>query len=100
MKFTFKTEKESGRYASFYPDTHLIKFKRKIVGQIEQYKTDSIWHIRLMINKNEKYKDNNPNCSWMWITLHKTSYSLDEAKIYLNLNVDNIITSYSLHFLD
>lgn len=28
MKFTFKTEKPTGRYRSFYPDHHYVKLKK------------------------------------------------------------------------
>lgn len=97
MKFTFKTEKPTGTYRSFYPSAHYIKLKGKQVGSItdkEHYK------IRLKVVKKDVLEDGDPNCTWKWITLTKESQSLQEAKDFLNENIDSILTKYNLHFID
>ena len=97
MKFTFKTEKSTGRYRSFYPDHHYIKLKRKEVGRID----DKIPHrIRLQVVKDDINEDENSNCEWIWITLKKESDSLQEAKDFLNANIEVITTKYNIYIED
>jgi len=93
MKFTFKTTPATGRYRSFYPDTHEIKFKRKVCGLI----TDQVPHkIRLQVVKKDINEDGNPNCSWKWITLKYEGKTLQETKDFLNKNIDEIIKTHNL----
>lgn len=99
-KFTFKTERPTGSYSSFFPSQHDIKLKKKKVGMISDRQSKNPWQIRLMIEKDEKHDDGNPNCSWMWISLRKQSNTLQEAKDFLNENIDNILKLYNLHYLD
>ena len=96
MKFTFKTEKSKGRYSSFYPDIHIIKLNKKQVGNITE---DAPFKISLMITKKDINEDGNPNCSWKWVVLKQESNSLQEAKEYLNNNIERI-TALNLHQLD
>jgi len=93
--FTFKTEKPTGRYRSFYNDIYNIKLKNKVVGLI----TPEIPHkIRLHVVKDGiKFKDNNPNCEWMWITLKVEFKTVDEAKEFLKRNFTGIIQKYNLY---
>jgi hypothetical protein len=93
QKFTFKTVKSTGRYRSFYSDHHLIKLKRKEVGNID---ADKPYKIRLMVIKKDIMEDKNPNCNWKWITLAKNSETLQEAKDFLNTNVDAILAKYEI----
>lgn len=93
--FTFKTEKSTGRYRSFYPDTVYIKHNKKVVGMF-----DEDFNIRLMIEKKDINENGNPNCSWKWITLKKKSSSLDEAKSFLKENYSKIVELYNLHYSD
>lgn len=95
-KFTFKTEKSTGSYSSFFPDTYHIKLNKKKVGSIN----DRDWKIRLMIYKDENNTDDNPNCPWKWITLIRKSNSLQEAKQFLNDNFDEINAHYKLYQLE
>lgn len=97
MKFTFKTEKETGRYRSFYPDQHFIKLNRKVVGSIDD---EFPYAIRLIVVKKDINEDGNPNCEWRWVRLQKESSSLLEAKEFLNNNIDEILKKYSLKQLD
>jgi len=93
MKFTFKTIQGTGRYRSFLPHWHEIKIKNVVVG----YVVDETWKIRLMVEKTYIFEDDNPNCSWKWITLKKQSTSLQEAKDFLNDNFVNITKKWDLH---
>lgn len=92
-KFTFKTEKPTGPYSSFFASSHYIKLNKKLVGLI----TDKEWKIRLRIYKDENHTDDNPNCEWKWITLVRVSSSLQEAKQFLNDNFDAITEKYNLY---
>lgn len=97
MKFTFKTEREKGAYASFYPPIHFIKFNKCIVGSID----GKTYNIRLMVVKKDIMEDGNPNCTWKWITLSIDSFtSLKEAKEWLNANILSIREKYQLHLLE
>lgn len=95
--FTFKTEKSTGRYASFFPDHHYIKLKKKKVGSID----DKYPHkIRFRVKKKDINEDGNPNCEWKWITLKRESNSVSDAKQFLKDNFAEIIEKYELSLLD
>jgi glutamine synthetase adenylyltransferase len=96
MKFTFKTEKPTGRYRAFDSDDHHIKLNKKRVGSI----VDGEWTIRLMVLKSDINEDGNPNCKWKWITLKKKSASLQEAKDWLNENFFAIIEKHRIIYSD
>ena len=88
-KFTFKTEKPTGRYSSFYDPTHHIKLNGKECGYI----TAKTFKIKLMVDV--------PNYeTWKWITLAKKFDSLDEAKKWLNDNHEKIQTQFKIHTAD
>ena len=74
-KFTFKTEKSKGRYASFYPDTHHIKLNKQEVGDISDHAPHKI--TLMVVDKTQK-------CGWRNITLKKESESVAEAKEWIN----------------
>lgn len=95
MKFTFKTNEPTGRYRSFYRPTYYIKLKRKEVGYIG---SDKPHIIRLQIIKKDIMEDGNPNCSWRWMKLKKTFDSIDEAKVFLNEHVDEIVSKFNLYY--
>ncbi len=93
-KFTFKTEKSTGKWRAFYKPSHYIKRNKNEVGMIG---AEAPFRIRFMIVKDEKYNDNNPNCSWMWIVLKHESNSLEEAKKFVNDNFEEINKQYNLY---
>ena len=95
MKFTFKTHKPTGQY--FYTTT-LIKLKKKIVGSISQKKFGAKFSIRFMVIKSvsDILEDGNPNCAWKWITFNGTFKTLDDAKEFVNKNIDVIVEKWTL----
>lgn len=93
-KFTFKTVRPTGSYSSFYPESHHIKFKKYIVGQIDD---KSPRKIRLHVMKNDVITDDNPNCDWKWIQFRKDFNSIEEAKVWLNESIDSIMNLYTLY---
>lgn len=103
-KFTFKTEKPTGKWRSFDEDTYHIKLKGKEVGQIVEVVAGNgspkTYKIRLMVTKTDKITDSNPNCSWKWITLKKECESLEAAKLWLNQAIGELQKAYILHPLD
>lgn len=95
--FTFKTDKSTGRYGSFYPDQHYIKIKGITIGRITDSKPHS---IRLMVIKDDINEDGNPNCEWKWITLKKRFETLKEAKEFLKSKYEIIIEQFKIHIND
>lgn len=92
-KLTFKTEKSTGKFRSFFEPTHHIKINGNSVGTI----SDAAPHkIRLMVVKQDPMEDNNPNCAWKWIQLQKESQSLDEAKAWLATALSAIQAKFKL----
>lgn len=100
-KFTFKTEKPTGRYRSFFSETYHIKLNKIEIGLIslKEKHTDGPFKIRLMAIKNEKLgmDDGNPNCKWMWIVIKREFETIDDAKIYLNENFDKLTSSIDFY---
>ena len=95
--FTFKTQKSTGRYSSFYPNHHYIKLKKKKVGSID----DTYPHrIRLRVKKKDINEDGKPNCEWKWITLKRESNLVADAKQFVKDNFAIIIEKYELYLLD
>lgn len=93
MKFTFKTDRPTGLYRSFSPDSHYIKLKKVVVGYIG----DEIpFAISLKVIKSDINDDGNPNCTWKWIQFKKKSASLQEAKHFLNEHIESILARYTL----
>lgn len=89
-KFTFKTEKSTGRYRSFYPDHHHIKYNKVEIGFID----DKYPHkIRMRIMKDETHTDSSPS-EWMWLRFKKEFETIQEAKDWLNEYYDAFITKY------
>jgi pentose-5-phosphate-3-epimerase len=95
--FTFKTNKPTGRYKAFYNISIDIKYEKAIVGSIDH---DAPYKIRLMVEKTDTITDNNPNCSWKWITLKYEFESIDASKEWLQTNKDSILRSFTLHKLE
>lgn len=91
MAFTFKTNRATGQYASFYGDTHDIKIKRKVCGEI----VDRDWRVRLMVKKEPTEQDPAP---FFWITFKYKGSSLNDVKEFLNEHFDTICMKYDLFF--
>ena len=87
-KFSFKTEKPTGKYRSFSPSYHYIKMNGVWVGEI----SDSYPHkIRLMV------ADENSSGGWCWIRLKKESESIADAKAWLNENYEAINKKFPIY---
>lgn len=96
MKFTFKTVKEKGKWSWLSKPQHYIKLNGKKVGWIEE----ETWKIFLHVYKEDINEDGNPNCKWRTITLIKKSYSLKDAKDFLNNKIESICEIYKLYSLE
>ena len=97
MKFTFKTIKPTGKWRSFDSSDHIIKLDKMKVGSIDDKPPHKIW---LCIIKEDINEDGNPNCEWKSIRLKKESATLEEAKDYLNNNIETIMAKFKLKQLD
>lgn len=68
-----------------YPDTD-IKCGGQKVGYISGptwQSKDHKWVVRFMVFKADIMEDNNPNCSWKWVTLKQKFDSEREARDYV-----------------
>jgi hypothetical protein len=97
IKFTFKTHRETGSYAWLHKPYHKVFLNKNEVGSIEP---DKPHKIRLMVMKKDILEDGNCNCEWKWITLKRESESLQEAKDFLNENIDVILTKYTIRIYE
>ena len=93
MKFTFKTDKPTGSYASFFSSHHHIKLNKQNCGSIEDKKP---YKIRFQVIKEDIMEDGNPICPWKWIVLKKDSETLQESKDFVNENFDAIMQKYKI----
>lgn len=92
--FTFKTIKQTGKWASFYSPEYEIKLKKKVVGRIYHIDTHSalsLCKIHFMIYKKDRMEDGNPNCDWRWYRLKRDFPTVDDAKDFLNKNFDELV---------
>lgn len=96
-KFTFKTDKPTGRYRSFEKNYHHIKYNKVEVGYIDDIEP---YRIRLQAMKTEEELeekgDDVSNRNWKWIVLARKNNSVKEAKEWLNENKDIIFAKYNL----
>ena len=99
MKFTFKTIKPTGKWKSFDNDNHIIKLNKKEVGYIID-DDKKPFEIRLAVIKKDILEDGNANCVWKWITLKKESETLQEAKDFLNENINAILEKIEIYYFD
>lgn len=95
-KFTFKTEKPTGKWRSFGKDRYIIKLDGKQVGNI----TNSPAHIiYLAVIKADINEDGNPNCIFKNIRLKETHLTVEDAKVWLNTNIEDVL-KLNLYKLD
>lgn len=93
MKFTFKTNKPTGKWKAFQNANHEIKLGGRVCGLIE----DELPHkIRFMKIKADIMEDGNHNCEWMWVKLKKEFPSLDEAKKWISENSETILKQINI----
>lgn len=95
-KFTFKTNRPTGPYKSFYNDSIEIKYKRKVCGAIIKASCSTGYQIRLMTKKDDIANSSNPNCDWEWICFKKVFKSIDEAKEWINEKIDYVFEKFTL----
>lgn len=101
MKFTFKINRPTGKWKSFDYTTVDVKLDGKRVGTISENRIYSTqWKISFHIEKKDIMEDGNPNCTWRNIFLANKFSSIEEAKNWLNENIDTLMKKYALHKLD
>lgn len=105
MNFTFKKQpRPTGRAGIGYSNQSVdIKIDGKVCGIISapNWSTkDNCYTIRLMTFKDDIMEDNNPNCSWKWITFKFKSESEQECREFLKSNYEIIVKKYNLRFTD
>jgi hypothetical protein len=98
-KFTFKTEKPTGRYSSFYKNDYHIKMNNQKCGNI--YSDNNGWYVSLLVYEKDLNEDGNPNCEFMPIKFNKRLPSLEECKSWLNSEEvrKHIEENYKLYLL-
>lgn len=105
MKVTFKREpREKGLRA--VGNTHQsvdIKSNKKKFGAIiaPNWRTkDNKWGVQFCVEKDETITDNNPNCSWMWVSIAKRFDTEDDARAYVNEYIDRFAEKYTFHYFE
>lgn len=98
---TFKKQpKEKGLASVGSPNQSIdCKINKKTFGMIcaPNWQTkDNKWSVGIMIIK--PAVDNNPNCNWKWIHFTKSFDEPEQAKIWLQENIDKITAKYKLRF--
>lgn len=102
-KVTFKNfPKETGLAAIGNPNQSIeCKIKRKTFGHINApnwASSEKVWTISIMVMKTELIIDNNPNCNWKWIYFKAKFVIPDQAKIWLQEKIEEIMKTYELRF--
>lgn len=95
-KFTFKTEKATGKFRSFHSDSHTIKLNGIWCGKISEIATDK-WEVRMMVQKDDPETSANPNCTWKWVAFKKKHATLDDAKSWVRANNDVIQDRFTIY---
>lgn len=101
-KVTFKKEpKETGLAAVGRPyQASYCKIKGKGFGTLDppSIRGAHVWTVRVMIMKPEP--DGNPNCDWKWLTFKRTHNSDEQARVWLQENIDRIQEIHTLRFAE
>jgi len=112
MKITFKRQpKETGLSAIAYPWPNVdLKIRGKVFGYIGApnwncaSNSATKWTIHIAVikfsfgGKDEKYDDNNPNCSWMWVNIKPQFDSEEDARTWITKNSQLIQDQFGLYF--
>lgn len=101
-RFTTKTTKATGRYKSFFSDSHAIKHNKKVIGSISgtgHPLQTAPYKIKLQVIKSDLNKNNNSNCEWECITLKARFDSVDEAKEWIKKPAiaEAILAKYNIY---
>jgi hypothetical protein len=96
--FTFKTDKPTGKYKSFFDSQYLIKYKKVEVGYFsKKYREGKdVFRVNFKVWKNENDLEKEPNCKWKWVTFKKEFFSLEEAKMWINEIKETIWEKYDI----
>jgi hypothetical protein len=102
MKFTFRKQPRiTGKAGIGYPIRSIdIKLRNKKVGQISAPNWLKDWEIWVTVLKKDIMEDKNPNCEWRNVRLAILPVSDEDAKEYLQENIEKIIEKFTLYSLD
>lgn len=89
MKFTFKLNKDL-----WHSDQIDVKLKRILVGTMRD---EVPVKVRFKIRKVDLNEDGNPNCPWMWKTMVRKFNTVNEAKEYLRVNTDRLVSELNIY---
>lgn len=99
-KFTFKLDKPSGAYRSFYKPSCDIKLNKRVCGSITYTKIINVFEIRFMVIKTDIMEDGNPNCVWRWVNVTKNFSTIDKAKEWIRQRNDSIQDELKLYLAE
>lgn len=104
-KVTFKKyPRNTGLSAIGYSQQNVeMKLNKRRFGTIyaPNWQTpDGKWSISIMVKKENLYEDDNPNCSWKWVTAKQRFDGEDDARKWIQENIEFVLQSYLLHFDD
>jgi hypothetical protein len=107
--FSFKKNRSSGKWGHLEPqNNYTIKLGGKEVGTISEIRVrhdlfkrydledDGKFNVMFTINKKDPMEDNNPNCSWRWVTLKAKFDNSEAAKEFVVNNAPAILKQFDL----
>lgn len=101
-KVTFKkSARPSGLASVGWKPQWAIKLNKQTFGCIwsPNYKqNDTGYSVGIMVMKTETVTDNNPNCPWKWIIFTQQHETEQLAKDWIQSNIIDIQTKYTLRF--
>jgi len=96
--FTFKKVIHTGKWRSFEPENHVIKYEGKEVGLISQPKVQFTLsrHFQVSFTVKKEVNEIDP-ASFKWVALSKGFESVDDAKKYINEKIEHILELFDLY---
>ena len=103
LSVSFKKDKpETGLMAAnFMLQGVTIKVNKKPMGYIyAPNRQENWWSIGIQIIKDEKYTNNNPNCSWMWVRFEEKFETEAEARQFAKDNIERWNQKFNFYYSD
>lgn len=97
VKFTFKLDKKETGLAAVGNSLQSadVKLKKKVCGRIQAPNWRSnVYRCSFVVKTEES------SCGWKWVTLKKTTESMNEMKQWLKDNTEKIVSGLDLHFFE
>lgn len=100
LKLTYKNDNPTGKWRSFNSKACHVKLNGKRFASVNEKsvldRSDSLnWRIQICV-----LNDKEENCAWKWLFVKQTFATLEDAKTYLETNIEKICNSFILWMID